>query len=131
MAVLGYPLETVLAEKIATAISLGDTNTRMKDYADIWTLTGRHDFAHHAVRDALLATATHRGIALQPLSTAIPALATLRTSAFDAYRRSLAVDGAHLPTLVDVIHDVTTFADPLLGDQPSGPRWDATSRAWR
>ena len=38
--VLGYPVETVLAEKIATAIALGPANTRVRDYADIYTLTG-------------------------------------------------------------------------------------------
>lgn len=39
--VLGYPMETVLAEKVATAIDLGPANTRVRDYADIYTLTGR------------------------------------------------------------------------------------------
>ena len=34
--VLGYPVETVLAEKIATAIGLGPANTRVRDNADIY-----------------------------------------------------------------------------------------------
>lgn len=33
--VLGYPIETVLAEKLTTAILLGEANTRVRDYADI------------------------------------------------------------------------------------------------
>jgi hypothetical protein len=37
--VLGCPIETVLAEKLATAIALGPANTRVRDYADIYTLT--------------------------------------------------------------------------------------------
>jgi hypothetical protein len=37
--VLGYPVETILAEKIATAIALGPANTRVRDYADIYALT--------------------------------------------------------------------------------------------
>jgi hypothetical protein len=55
--VLGYPAETVLAEEISTAIALGPANTRVRDYADIYTLTGRHVIAHRTVRQALLATA--------------------------------------------------------------------------
>lgn len=39
----GYPLETVPAEKLTTAISLGDANTRERDWADLWRLTGRHE----------------------------------------------------------------------------------------
>lgn len=51
------PVETVLAEKLATAIMLGAANTRVRDYADIYTLTGRHDLTHGTVRAALDATA--------------------------------------------------------------------------
>lgn len=54
--VLGYPVETVLAEKIATAIALGPANTRVRDYADIYTLTGSQSITHYAARQALLAT---------------------------------------------------------------------------
>ena len=43
MRVLGDPIETVLAEKLATAILLGATNTRVRHCADIYMLTGRHD----------------------------------------------------------------------------------------
>lgn len=43
--ILGYPLQTVLAEKLATAIQLGPTNSRIRDFADVWILclplTGR------------------------------------------------------------------------------------------
>ncbi|MEQ7128587.1 nucleotidyl transferase AbiEii/AbiGii toxin family protein [Actinopolymorpha sp. B11F2] len=41
--ILGYPLVTVLAEKLCTAVSLGEGNTRVRDYVDMWTLTGRHE----------------------------------------------------------------------------------------
>lgn len=36
--VMAYPLETVLAEKIATAVIRSVTNTRMRDYYDIYIL---------------------------------------------------------------------------------------------
>ena len=62
--VLGYPIETVLAEKITTAIGLGPANTRVRDYADIYTLTGIHAINHRTARQALLATAAHRAIAV-------------------------------------------------------------------
>ena len=38
--ILGYPIETVLAEKLVTAIELGRANTRVRDFADIHLLTG-------------------------------------------------------------------------------------------
>lgn len=51
--VLGYPIETVLAEKICTAIVLGEANTRVRDYADVHMLTGKHPLSRAAVRAAL------------------------------------------------------------------------------
>ena len=87
--VLGYPVETVLAEKIATAIALGPANTRVRDYADIYTLTGSHAIAHRTARRALLATTAHRGTPIQPLSQAIGNFGDLRRQTFDAYRSSL------------------------------------------
>ncbi len=69
--VLGYPIETVLAEKIATAIALGPANTRVRDYADISTLTGYHTLAHRTARQALLATSRFRGTQIAPLSSIV------------------------------------------------------------
>jgi len=67
--VLGYPIETVLAEKLATAIMLGAANTRVRDYADIYTLTGRHDLTHGAVSAARRAVACGRAAAARAVPT--------------------------------------------------------------
>jgi hypothetical protein len=66
VAVWGYPSATVLAEKLCTAVDLGAANSRLRDYADIWTLTRLHDMAADEVHAALAATAAHRGVLLRP-----------------------------------------------------------------
>ena len=48
--------ETIIAERLTTAIDLGVTNTRDRDYADLYRLVCRHDFERARVRDA---TAAH------------------------------------------------------------------------
>ena len=35
---LSYPVETILAEKLETVVSKGATNSRMKDYHDVWLM---------------------------------------------------------------------------------------------
>ena len=55
--ILGYPIETVLAEKLVTAIELGRANTRVRDFADIHLLTGTQALQCGELRDALTATA--------------------------------------------------------------------------
>jgi hypothetical protein len=128
--VRGYPIETVLPEKISTAIGLGPANTRVRDYADIYTLTSRHIIEHHKARQALLATAAYRGIPIQPLSDVIGNFADLRRQTFEAYRSSLGNFGLQIPAdLRDLTHAVTAFADPLTADgseaisQPAQRQW--------
>jgi hypothetical protein len=128
--VLGYPVETVLAEKIATAMALGPANTRVRDYADIYTLTGRQPVAHRPAREALLATAAYRETPVQPLSDVIGNIATLRNRSFEAHRMSLADAGLQLPAdFSAVVSAVTAFADPLASDAGDAI-WHPTQRRW-
>ena len=41
---LTYPRETAIAEKFEAIVNLGLTNSRMKDYYDIWLLSQQFDF---------------------------------------------------------------------------------------
>ena len=129
--VLGYPIETVLAEKLATAIVLGAANTRVRDYADIYTLTGRHDLTHEAVSAALDATAQFRGVEIVPLSSVVDDLVELRERTYRVYRTALGVDGTELPTdFGEVVDAVTAFADSSHARLPScaGMRQAAVGR---
>ena len=58
-----YNLETVLAEKLETVISRNVTNTRMRDFYDIYILGQLYgeSLCAPVLRDALVATATKRG----------------------------------------------------------------------
>jgi len=128
--VLGYPVETILAEKLATAIALGAANTRVRDYTDIYTLTGRHVISHSTARRALVATAAHRGTPVERLSDAIGNFAELRAQAFATYRSNLGDVGLQLPSdLPALASAVATFADPLAVDV-GGALWQPAERRW-
>lgn len=130
--ILGYPIETVLAEKLATAITLGPANTRVRDFADVYTLTGRHDLTYAVMREALLATAAFRTTTLTPLASAIDNLVELRAGAYLAFRASLGPDGHDLlGDYGDVVAAVTAFADPLLDTTQDHTRWQSKHRRWR
>jgi hypothetical protein len=129
--VLGYPVETVLAEKLATAIELGPANTRVRDWVDIYVLTGTQSVNHSTAREALQATADFRHTTLIPLSSAIGTFASLRAAAYAAYRRNLGPDGDHLPQrLAEIVDAVIVFADPLVDDANPPARWNPLSRHW-
>lgn len=55
-----YRRETAIAEKCQALVSLGMTNTRMKDFYDLWYLSRTCSFAGETLCGALLATFTRR-----------------------------------------------------------------------
>ncbi|MET9806764.1 nucleotidyl transferase AbiEii/AbiGii toxin family protein [Streptomyces halstedii] len=128
---LGYPLATVIAEKLSTAVSLGDLNTRDRDYADLYRLLTLNDLNSEDLAAALTATATHRGIQLKPLSATITDLAERRQSSYAAWRRRQGPSSAGYPNLfTDVVGLVVTFADPLLAGAAATRRWNSSDSTW-
>ena len=66
-----YPRETLIAEKLEAMVSLGETNTRVKDLWDIACLARRFAFDGEALRTAVAETFRRRGTSLgreQPLA---------------------------------------------------------------
>ncbi|HWO66437.1 MAG TPA: nucleotidyl transferase AbiEii/AbiGii toxin family protein [Umezawaea sp.] len=127
--VLGYPVETVLAEKTSTAIALGSANSRVRDYVDLYTLTGKHSLAYQNMRAALDATTAHRGVVLRPLSEAIGDLAIVRQSVYLAFKKRQGVDGIHLPDrFSEVVDAVVAFVDPLVSGVQGA--WSPDDRQW-
>lgn len=59
----GYNIETVLAEKIETILRRGVFNTRPRDFYDIYILGTTQDFDKDIFKNAIKATAEHRGSA--------------------------------------------------------------------
>lgn len=53
---LVYPKETVIAEKFHAMVLLGLTNTRMKDFYDLWVLTTTQEFEGNLVLRAIKRT---------------------------------------------------------------------------
>lgn len=130
--VLGYPIETVLAEKLATAIELGLANTRVRDFADICLLTETQPVQCGVFLEALTATADFRGVSLRPLAQAVEGLGDLRASTYAAYRKGLGATGTRLPErFSDAITAAEEFVDPVLAGMDPAAIWEPAARRWR
>lgn len=64
-----YPVYTVVAEKLHAIVLLGMTNSRLKDYLDLWILLDREALDPGILTNAIAATFTRRGT---PLLTELP-----------------------------------------------------------
>ena len=60
-----YNIETVMAEKVETILRRGVFNTRPRDFYDVYILATTQNFDIAVFRDALSATANHRGTSKQ------------------------------------------------------------------
>ncbi|MBA3741984.1 nucleotidyl transferase AbiEii/AbiGii toxin family protein [Sporichthya sp.] len=129
-ALRGYPLETVLAEKIVTMIDRGDTNTRDRDFADVVLLTARHPIGAEILRAALAATANHRSVVLRPLGEVLVNLAEDRQRPWEDFLQGTGLNAVLPRSFGDAIARVVAFADPILASPASSGRWAPAPAAW-
>jgi len=131
---VGYPKETVIAEKFEAMVKLGQLNSRMKDFFDIHTLASQFEFEAAALTLAIHKTFANRGTRLdaEPVvfspSFFEDASKQAQWAAF-VRKSKLAATSAKFADIVDLIRD---FLGPLTAaitkDQnfvahwsPSGP----------
>jgi predicted nucleotidyltransferase component of viral defense system len=89
-----YPVEAIFAEKLETAVSRSDQNSRMKDYHDLLFLI-RADVVDLAlVKDAITMTFTNRGTTLKLIQIEDSAIETMQKY-WNLYLRSLPAEVKH------------------------------------
>lgn len=133
-----YPPETVLAEKLEAIASLGFTNTRIKDFFDIWAIAQTFDLDGAVVVAAVRATFARRGTKLPPLTP------TAISNAFadDAEKQRLwkafareRIEADHAPVdLPALMAAMTLFVAPLFQAAANGLTpglWDRDAQRWR
>lgn len=110
-----YPVYSVIAEKLHAIALLGMTNSRLKDYLDIWVLQDRETINPHTLAEAIAATFIRRGMSI---STALPigltqefATDPSRQAMWQAFlkKNQLAVMPLH-----DVVMTLRTLLEPAL-----------------
>lgn len=66
-----YPLTTVVAEKFAAMVEIGETTTRMKDFYDLHAIFTQEVFELQALREALERSFQQRGTPTHEVSTVL------------------------------------------------------------
>jgi predicted nucleotidyltransferase component of viral defense system len=124
-----YPIELSLAEKIATMMSRADTNTRDRDFADVWVLSRQHQLPADELHRHLHTVAEHRGHPLVPLARALEHMPNRQSSytrmlARNAYERTLPEQWT------DLLDELKAFVDPLITSPNAWTSWDPIARSW-
>ncbi|MCK6536828.1 MAG: nucleotidyl transferase AbiEii/AbiGii toxin family protein [Polyangiaceae bacterium] len=129
--VRAYPREAVVAEKLHAMVNLGMTNTRMKDFFDLWFLCRTFGFEGQSLRKAIRATFEGRGTQL-PVEAPLALTATFasdptKQTQWQAFlSRSRVTDNS--VTLPEVVSVIGPFLLPELERAASGStepsRWE-------
>ena len=108
-----YPIYTVVAEKLEASVRLGEANTRMKDFFDLWFLSRKFPFEGELLKNAITRTFARREM---PLSATVPLgltpeFATLKTATWAAFTRRNALAPVEMAATLDAIR---AFAWPVM-----------------
>lgn len=108
-----YARETVIAEKFQAMVALGQPNSRMKDFYDIWILSRSFAFEGERLAQAIAATFMRRAteIPTEPPVALSPAFAADEQK--NRQWRAFVEDVAHKPgELAEVVNDLAVFLMP-------------------
>ncbi len=135
-AILAYPPEAVVAEKLESMVSLGVTNSRMKDFYDVYVLASSRSFRGSELARAIRATFQRRGTAVpdgRPLVLTPGFLgAPERRTQWRAFLRRGRLDAA--PDATELAAALQAFLGPVLralaAEQPPPATW-SPGGPWR
>lgn len=65
--IYAYSISSVIAEKFEAIVSLGDANSRYKDFYDIYMLAGRYDIDGMELSESMRETFAHRGTGFEDM----------------------------------------------------------------
>jgi len=111
-----YRTETIIAEKLEALVYLGDINTRMKDFYDLWEISRRFSFSGTVLVGAVSKTFEARGTEI-PSSTPsglTDEFADENQTLWDAFLERIGNDSQSVSLLSDVASDLRGFLAPVL-----------------
>jgi len=128
-----YPIYTVVAEKFEAMVKLGITNSRMKDFYDVWFLSRRFDFDGATLHKAIHATFARRQTALgdqlpYQLTDGFAKEATKQTQ-WAAFLRRNGLTGPPLD-FAEVIGLIRQFVGPAIQADKTSSQWLA-AKGWQ
>lgn len=124
-----YPRETVISEKFQAMVQLGASNSRMKDFYDIWLLSQKFDFSGNVLQRAMQKTFENRKTEMEahPLAlTAKFSKSAMPATQWAAFHRRSKIEGCP-EELSSVVQGLQAFLCPLAESIVDGnsfsPHW--------
>ncbi|NLE39687.1 MAG: nucleotidyl transferase AbiEii/AbiGii toxin family protein [Pirellulaceae bacterium] len=126
----GYSRETAIAEKFEAMVKLGQINSRIRDFFDLWLLLRQFNFEGELRARAIRETFANRGTVVNPAPVAWTAEFAgdpNKISQWTGFLRKSRIDFA--PATLQEIDEIAGFIGPVAraisSDEPFTSRWTA------
>ncbi|MET9022221.1 nucleotidyl transferase AbiEii/AbiGii toxin family protein [Actinopolymorpha sp. NPDC004070] len=115
---------------MTTALQRGTVNTRWRDFADLYLLSGLHPVEGAELQGAIAEVAAFRHAELLPLADVLNGYATRAQSRWVAWRRKQGLADRLPSSFLELLGAVIAFTDPALTGTAANSKWDPRTRRW-
>lgn len=123
---LSYSKETTIAEKFEAMTKLGELNSRMKDFYDIWLLARQFNFDGVTLQKAITDTFTQRGTEVQyDIEAFSDDFILLKDVQWKAFRNKIESD-ANSKDFETAIYQIKGFLQPVIESIIQGNKFTKT-----
>lgn len=128
-----YPTYTVVAEKLEAMVLLGEANSRMKDFYDLWFLSQQFDFDGETLVEAIRATFSRRKTKL-PEATPLALTAefsVIKSVQWNAFIRKSNLPQLEMSAVIDAIRELAEGPLAHASRSESFPKHWTAEKGWR
>ncbi|WP_026506758.1 nucleotidyl transferase AbiEii/AbiGii toxin family protein [Butyrivibrio sp. MC2013] len=133
--IYAYSISSVISEKFEAIVSLGDANSRYKDFYDIYILASRYDINGIELKEAVRETFEHRGTGFDDIFAFSDDFleSEIHQSRWKAFlKKKKALVNVELEEVVGVLKTMLLpIVDSIARDTEYLTNWDHTSRSWK
>ncbi|MBR6459681.1 MAG: nucleotidyl transferase AbiEii/AbiGii toxin family protein [Actinomycetaceae bacterium] len=133
--IYAYSISSVISEKFEAIVSLGDANSRYKDFYDIYVLANRYEFDGAELREAIRETFEHRGTDFDDIFALTDDFVTSevhqrRWKAF--LKKKKALVNVELEDMVHMLQALLLpIVDSIRNDTDYAATWNHESQSWQ
>ena len=127
---MGCPLAMVLAEKLVVAIDRCETNTRWRDFADIYVIIKRHPIEADQLAVSLNEVAGHRKVELRTLLPRLEHMPGTAQTKWGLWRSRVRREDELPESFAGTLAAVSAFVDPVIDGSAQGKQWNTLRSAW-
>ena len=130
-----YSISSVISEKFEAIVSLGNANSRYKDFYDIYILADRYDLDGMELKGSVKETFAHRGTGFNDIVAFTDDFITseIHQNRWKAFlKKKKALVKVELTDVVNLLRTLLSpVVDSIIEDMEYNARWDHESQRWK